>query len=260
MGKYDGLLICSDFDGTLFVSGSIPEANLHAIEKFEKEGGLFSLCSGRLPTVLEEKHLPLTLHTPMICLNGAMIYDHSNQKIVFEGLTDGHSLIRPMLQVCREKASEIKSVHIYMPNVVGAMVSPYDTESITALLSQPIYKTVLSCHRDGGKEADDQRGRQLRKFCRQIFSPDLCVMRSWDIGVEIQELRYSKGKMARRLANMVGADQLICVGDYENDISMLQEADLSFTVENATEETKAAADHVLCHAQDGAIADLISRL
>lgn len=39
MGRYDGILICSDFDGTLFWRGEIPERNLRAIAEFEREGG-----------------------------------------------------------------------------------------------------------------------------------------------------------------------------------------------------------------------------
>ena len=47
MGKFDGILLCSDFDGT-FASNGVPiEANMKAIKYFRENGGLFTLASGR---------------------------------------------------------------------------------------------------------------------------------------------------------------------------------------------------------------------
>ena len=47
MGKFDGILLCSDWDGTLSDSGNIPKANIDAIRYFQREGGLFTFASGR---------------------------------------------------------------------------------------------------------------------------------------------------------------------------------------------------------------------
>ena len=37
MGKYSGILLCSDFDGTLFDGEKIPENNLKAIREFRAD-------------------------------------------------------------------------------------------------------------------------------------------------------------------------------------------------------------------------------
>ena len=47
MGKFDGILLCSDWDGTLFDGTSIPENNVEAIRYFQRNGGTFTLSSGR---------------------------------------------------------------------------------------------------------------------------------------------------------------------------------------------------------------------
>ena len=50
MKKYDGILLCSDLDGTLSNSdGKISNENLEAIDYFCKNGGHFTLCTGRNP-------------------------------------------------------------------------------------------------------------------------------------------------------------------------------------------------------------------
>lgn len=261
MGKYDGMLLCSDFDGTLYWGGGIPENNLRAIAEFEREGGRFTLCTGRKWNILQELKLPLTLHTPLICINGSMICEPDGE-VVFEQDIDGLALLPTVLSICQEWGDRIEEIHVYAPPGESfGRIPPDETERLTDALSRRIYKIVLVCRRDGGKEADDARGIALRERCRQLFDlHSYSVVRSWDIGVEILNSQCTKGKTTRRLAQRIGAKKLICVGDFENDIDMLREADLAFAVENARDAVKACADEVLCHARDGAIADLISRL
>ena len=43
MGKYTGILLCSDFDGTLFNGEYIPEENIKAISISEKMGDFLPL-------------------------------------------------------------------------------------------------------------------------------------------------------------------------------------------------------------------------
>ena len=48
MGKFDGLLLASDFDDTLYdLELCIPERNLEAIRYFTGEGGRFVVSTGR---------------------------------------------------------------------------------------------------------------------------------------------------------------------------------------------------------------------
>ena len=43
MGKFDGILICTDLDGTLYKNDkTISEENKEAIEYFKREGGYFT--------------------------------------------------------------------------------------------------------------------------------------------------------------------------------------------------------------------------
>ena len=52
MGKFSGILICSDFDGTLAVGGHVVEKNIDAIRYFQENGGLFSVITGDRKSVV----------------------------------------------------------------------------------------------------------------------------------------------------------------------------------------------------------------
>ena len=87
MGKFDGVLICSDFDGTFCPStGRIPKANLEAVEYFTARGGRFTIATGRvLRTFLPR--LPLApVNAPVILSNGGQLYDTTEGKMLAQHL------------------------------------------------------------------------------------------------------------------------------------------------------------------------------
>ena len=50
MGKFDGMLICTDLDGTLLRNDkTISRENIEAIEYFKQAGGYFTFVTGRMP-------------------------------------------------------------------------------------------------------------------------------------------------------------------------------------------------------------------
>ena len=51
--KYEGYLICSDLDGTLFDRyGKVSDENATAIKLFQDNGGVFTIATGRLYSYL----------------------------------------------------------------------------------------------------------------------------------------------------------------------------------------------------------------
>lgn len=79
MKKFDGVLICSDIDGTLLNSKGVVTPNvINSINYFQNNGGRFTLATGRsmdnvLPLLVEQ----LSIKIPIICLSGAAIYSGS---------------------------------------------------------------------------------------------------------------------------------------------------------------------------------------
>ena len=85
MKKYEGYLICTDFDGTFALPNArLSEENLEAVSYFQQNGGLFTIASGRTPTFIRELGDRFRPNAPIIAMNGAMLCDEN----------DGHVLRR----------------------------------------------------------------------------------------------------------------------------------------------------------------------
>ena len=90
-GKFDGILLCSDFDGTLFVKKAISKENADAIRYFQENGGYFTIASGRYPDFLAGFRDQVCANTYLIGLNGAMIASYDRKQRLYEGFLQSGS-------------------------------------------------------------------------------------------------------------------------------------------------------------------------
>ena len=83
MGKFDGILLVSDFDDTLYdFTLSVPERNLEAIRYLIREGGRFTVATGRAHrTFAPFAHL-VPMNAPAVLSNGAAVYDFQADKML----------------------------------------------------------------------------------------------------------------------------------------------------------------------------------
>jgi hydroxymethylpyrimidine pyrophosphatase-like HAD family hydrolase len=79
---------------------------------------------------------------------------------------------------------------------------------------------------------------------------------------EILPKGISKGTALLKLADMLGIDRrnTVGIGDYYNDLSLVETAGVGATVEGAPKELVGAADYVAGACENGAVADLIEYL
>ncbi|MBR5043930.1 MAG: HAD hydrolase family protein, partial [Clostridia bacterium] len=71
MGRYDGILIVSDFDRTMTdETGAVPERNREAIARFMAEGGRFTVATGRSVPMFRKKNALFESNAPAIAFNG----------------------------------------------------------------------------------------------------------------------------------------------------------------------------------------------
>jgi HAD superfamily hydrolase (TIGR01484 family) len=100
MGKFDGILIASDLDGTL-CSGTVTQKNIEAIKYFQDNGGKFTICTGRNVQHFKQFLDIVKPNTYTIFLNGAHICDVESGEVLYDGFCDDSllSVISKMLKI-----------------------------------------------------------------------------------------------------------------------------------------------------------------
>lgn len=226
MGKYDGFLLCSDIDGTLtYEKGKVSEKNKKSIEYFMSEGGYFTFASGRFPEFIRE--IPISPNAPILSLNGALIYNPRNNSIIAENFL--HPSVLPILKKTYTDCSSIVNyLKVYRKNEIK--IAPEDGTDF--LMEQAdIYKAVFSTD-------NEENALILKDYIKTFENEFFKVRRSWTTGVEIIGNLGNKGYASVFLKKYLGANTLVTVGDFENDIDMLSSADISYAVMNASNEIK----------------------
>jgi len=256
MGKYDGYLICTDFDGTFALPGALLSAeNLAAVKRFQEGGGLFTIASGRRPQFIRRLIGPFNVNAPVIAMNGTMVCDERS----FEVIRD-YPMGEEVLPVLDELAGLGLCESMILWNA-GSEQNRWSRDMDAppsvhyAGHPKPWYKAVAV-------NPDEKSALALRAWFRQRWGDRFTGCRSWPVGFEIQGRDCGKGTALRWIRESLGArvHTSIGVGDFENDVSLIRDADIGYAVANACPEAKAAADRLTVANTEHAIAAVIDEL
>jgi len=247
MGIFDGILICSDIDGT-FESESkfpLPQKNIDAIKYFTKNGGYFTFCTGRLDSHLKNRGLSELVNAPACISNGAIIYDFEKdcaiKTSVLSRTTD------EILDIIKDSLQLVKSIHLAVKDDFVELNQPFDMNcDIRANKAVFVFETA--------QDAD-----AFLKIATERFD-DYYVSKSWAVGVELTQKDATKGTAIEYIKSYVGAHTSYGIGDYGNDLPLLLHADVGVAVGNAVDELKQSADMIVCDYTEDAIADLIYKI
>ena len=254
MGKFDGILICSDFDGTFAHASVIPEKNAEAVRYFQSEGGLFTLSTGRSHQHFAPYKDVFTPNAPMLCCNGSVLYDVSTGITLYEGHMES-SIYEDVIKIIAQAPEIVKLSFCGDGRDFHIKAAEYTSEKARAgMPPEELFKVVAHL------ESDDCDAIMKRVY--DTYSSKYGIYRSWYFGIELQSPNDNKGQGILRLKKHLGdrVKTVIACGDYENDLSMFDVADISYAPANAHPNVKARATHVTVRCEEGAIAQIISEL
>ena len=266
MKRFEGMLFCTDLDGTLYADDkTVSKENLAAIEYFQAEGGLFTFITGRVPAATSGICDVIHPNAPFGCINGGGIYDPFQEKLIWsrELPLEALELVRCVDRELPEIGIQLNTeAHIYFTKDNSTMQrfrrvtgAPNVTCSYEALC-EPLLKVVL------GHPEERQLTALKELLNNHPMAGDYDFIRSEKELYEILPKGASKGGLLTKLAELLGIsmERTIAVGDYNNDVSMLRAAGLSFAVSNAVPAAKEAADHVTVSNNEHAIAAIVEQL
>ncbi|MCM1133231.1 MAG: HAD family hydrolase [Ruminococcus flavefaciens] len=257
-------IILSDMDGTLLNSEKqINEADLKAIEKFTSLGGKFTVATGRTIQTFARYQRLLNLQMPVIMYNGAMIYDYSAEKVLYS---------QSLPDISRELTAEVMG---FMAECGGEVLRTDGTYVFSNNEYEQLHTNLCGIEPEYMDIGEIPQGDWLKVLF--ALSPERIALlednisrlgyyeyadfvRSADIFLEMLPKGISKGSALEEYRKLDGmADfTFAAIGDFDNDIEMIANADIGACPANAEESVKNISDIVLENTNDGgAVAELI---
>ena len=276
MGKFTGVLLASDFDNTLLYTEDalrtgapvppLPERNREALESFMAQGGRFAIATGRALAAFLRHAEDVPMNAPGVVCNGAAIYDFARGEYLENAMLDasarerGQAVLDRFPDVAVEAYHIDNVIHVVRPNAISRQ---HEHMTHVALTEAP---SLLDVPLPLGKllfEAEHETLEQVLAFLRDRgWAEDYELIFSVSHLLEMTTKGANKGGMVRRLADRLGIsmDHVYCAGDEANDLSMLSAAAEGFAPANASAAVRESGATLVCHARDGAIADVIEIL
>lgn len=232
-------LICVDLDGTLLdKDGKITRENKAEIKKAYKNGIKIAITTGRrYPSAKQHLDL-LEVEGMIIALNGAYIRGKVPHEFIYECPLEEAEVEQIFEVVLRYQIkalfSSVNDFILYDP------ASPCTKDWLERIrgLSGKILKVSLVCEENAKIIANARTELEMLKQFEVVTSEVNYV--------EVMKQGCSKGAAVRRLAQVLGIEQreILCIGDNENDISMINYAGCGIAMGNACEVLKQAADFI----------------
>lgn len=269
---FSDILLTVDYDRTLTAPDStVPARNIEAIEYFIANGGAFTVNTGRSIPMARAFIGKIPISAPLLLYNGSGAYDP--QRSCF---TQTYPLdLDPDEFVARLKSLfpgllvEIQGVDAHYATAKNEQWELFSQQggcawgyAVPSQIPGPFLKTSLYGDCSGhtvasmyqATEAELAQMKAAIATVQALYGDKVEVFHPCAKIVDIHAKGVSKLRAARDLQKAMGKKWLICVGDAENDLSMLEGADFSFCPSDGV-----VADRFpnVCECARGAVADVI---
>jgi Cof subfamily protein (haloacid dehalogenase superfamily) len=267
-------LIAIDMDGTLLNSkNEISAMNRKAIKKANDMGIKIVLSTGRIFSSAIYYAKLLNINTPIISCNGAYVYEYYNSRLLYDNPIDPKNCI----DVIRMAEENNMYYHFYnkdtfFANELNHTVLKYyrwnedkrDRDRINIRIEENPIKIIEEENPNVYKFVfvDDNKDKITcfrKKLCT---NKNIEVASSWWNNVEVMNREVSKGKALEEVCSLFGIkrDEVVAIGDNENDISMLKFAGLSIAMDNGEQIAKDVADFVTDSNDEDGVGKVIEKL
>lgn len=265
--KFSDLIIYTDVDGTAATHvkrvGVVSEATIRAIEEFVKEGGMFGVASGRNHPSIDSIFQYTNINLPYIEANGASVWDREKQAYLSIHYINREFKEKIYQFVKRNEKLTMTAMRTESKKVVfhdkrDQWILDYPREMMS--YEEFIETDLLKCAILANEEDIDQAVEDLKSA---DFLEEITSSRSADIYLEFFDSKASKGegiKTVLKFREDLRSRKLVCIGDYYNDISMLEIADIAVCPANAVKEVQEICDYISVPNDKDTLVDVLAYL
>lgn len=271
MGVFSGCLLACDIDGTLMANGKINPRNVEKIEYFMREGGYFSLSTGRTVGAVGPVLSIIKRVSPSVVANGCMIYDYENKKVLDE-------LFLPESEYYIAKKVLDMGLNVGIEAHCGETILNLNTTQET--VDHQEYEWISGIEISFEEASRYRWNKVVYLFnndrdlaaVKEMIAGESSASRFSDTSAVIGDRKrnyyeqfpaaVSKASELDKLKKMLKIDKgcYFAMGDYYNDLEMIKAADISAVPSETPEDIKAHADFIAGACEDGAVADFIDYL
>ena len=235
MGKFENTVIITDLDGTLLTNDcTVSQKDIEAIEFFKKEGGLFTVATGRTINRTYFLNDYINLDIPAIFANGGIIGRLQDKNQLW--IENSSACIKDIIidyykkntEACILISSDNKD-YIYNIEKFKKFIYTLDGFNITygniPDIPFPFVKTVIISEKDLLGYLNEEYSQYLDK---------ICFTKSSDTFYEIVDNNVNKGNALLKLKSLANIQdkKIIAVGDNLNDIEFIENSDIGVAVLN----------------------------
>ena len=264
MGKFDGLLLVSDFDDTYYDSRfQVPKRNLEALEYFRAQGGKFTIATGRARrTFAPHRHLA-PIDTPVVLSNGSALYDFETETMLEQtylplSAPEDFSALLERFPSVGVETYHGEDIYVWNPNPITdahmkKVGTDYEIRPIPAMPT-PWTKAIL--------QQEHPVLLQVQAWFLERYGHLYDAIFSNRYYLEVTEKGSTKGGMVDRMARHLGIKPgcIYCVGDNQNDIPMLERSAIPFAPANCAREVRDWGARILCPCSEGVMGDIVEIL
>ncbi len=266
-------LLCIDMDGTLLNSKKeITEKNKQYLRKAQEAGVKVVISTGRLFTSADYYADLVGIKAPIISANGAFIREKDENKVIYKSLL-GKDNCEIILKVLK-KYDLIPNFHTSNailtegsnPHIQMYLKTNKDHPADKRIEIQTVidWSQVFESYKEELLKciAIDMDYEKVAKAKEELSAVEqLEVVSSSSNNFEVMCSGVSKGRGVEILAAYynIKREEIICIGDNENDASMIAYAGLGVAMGNADEEIKTMAQYVTASNDEDGVAEVIEK-
>lgn len=263
------VLLITDMDGTFLPSSKIPlKKDIDAVARFMKAGGKFSIATGRSLQASMQYFDMVSVNCPIILCNGGMVYDINNKKQLYDVY-----LPECAVQITKRILADNPQVGceaLPLSAVYVPAMTPMEAAHCKICKVEPVICSVDEIPPNWYKALFADTPENLPKLIEyidklktQIDCSQIDFVISAPTYYEMLPKNISKGSALREMRSILHMEDytIVACGDYNNDLEMLEYADVGICPSNAADEVKAVADIVLdVSCEEGTISAAIERI
>lgn len=268
-------LVCIDLDGTLLNSSKgISRENKKAINCLKENDIKVVISTGRMFNDAAYFEKVLKLNYPIIASNGAIIKDahgdciykspiekdiakklisilkkyhvkfniHTENNIYCSSLLSKYGLNLYMIKQLRFNGIKVKTFHINEDKAWNDFIDSHD-----------VLKCIVYSHNKSN----------MKKVVEVLNDLEgINIFKAGNRGLEVNSCNASKGIGVNKVMEFYGfkKEEVVCIGDSENDISMMKEVGFPIAMGNAIEKVKKEAKYITDENDKNGVAKAIDNI